>query len=75
MEGISPNPGDPFVAAAAVAHAVEELEPTLDGVGEGGEEVGGKIWGIVVKPSSECPSADFPVGVMSHWYEQWINKG
>lgn len=43
MEGISPNPGDPFVAAAAVAHAVEELEPTLDGVGEGGEEVGGKI--------------------------------
>lgn len=67
MEGISLSPGDLLISAAAVAHAVVELEPPLDGVGEDVEEVGGEIWGIVVKPSPECPSADFPVGEMSHW--------
>lgn len=66
MEGTSLSPGDALVAAAAAQAAVEP-EPALDGVGVDGEEVGRKIWGIVVKLSSECPSADFPVGGVSHW--------
>lgn len=43
MEGISLSPGDLLISAAAVAHAVVELEPPLDGVGEDVEEVGGEI--------------------------------
>lgn len=43
MEEVSPNPGDLFRSAEAVAHAPLELKSALDGAGEDEEEVGEEI--------------------------------